>query len=167
MHRGRWGPAHLESGAAGNNTALGGIYRRGTHRRRTDGVTTYTAPRRGVSLTGMGGVALAFIVTLAGGAFDLLTGTGLRRGFAIALVIGAVLAALLVRLSDLFTVVVSPPVIYMLVSVLATIPNSNGAFHSKARLSALLANWLVYGFPEMATATGLAIVIAIVRRMRS
>jgi len=125
--------------------------------------TTYTAPGRGVTLTGAGAVALAFVVTLAGGSFDLLTGPGLRRGFAIALVVGAVLAAALVRTRDLFVVAVSPPLIYMLVSLLATFPRSNGAFESKTKFTALLANWLVYGFPEMATATGLAVVIAIVR----
>jgi hypothetical protein len=127
---------------------------------------TYTAPRRGVSLTGMGAVALAFVVTLLGASYDLLTGAGLRRGFAIALVVGAVLAALLVRVPDLFAVVVAPPMVYLLVSVLAAIPHSNGAFESKTRFTALLANWLVYGFPEMATATGLALVIALIRRSR-
>ena len=127
---------------------------------------TYTAPRRAVSLTGTGAVALAFVVTLAGGSFDLLTGPGLRRGFAIALVIGTVLAAVLVRTGDLFAVAVAPPLIYLLVSFLATIPHSGGAFESKTKFTALLANWLVYGFPEMVTATGLAIVIAVVRLLK-
>ena len=125
--------------------------------------TTYTAPRRGVALTGMGAVALAFVVTLAGGSIDLLTGPGLRRIFAIALVVGAVLAAMLVRTQDLFTVAVSPPLIYIVVSLLAAIPHANGAFESKTKFTALLANWLVYGFPEMLAATGLAIIIAILR----
>jgi hypothetical protein len=124
--------------------------------------STYTAQRRS-ALTGTGAVALALVVTLAGGSFDLLTGPGLRRGFAVALVIGAVLAAVLVRTENLFAVAVSPPLIYIVVSLLAAIPHANGAFESKSKFSALLANWLVYGFPEMVTATGLAIAIAIVR----
>jgi hypothetical protein len=124
--------------------------------------STYTAQRRS-GLTGTGAVALALVVTLAGGSFDLLTGPGLRRGFAVALVVGAVLAAVLVRTESLFTVAVSPPLIYIVVSLLAAIPHANGAFESKSKFSALLANWLVYGFPEMIAATGLAIVIAIVR----
>ncbi len=126
-------------------------------------MTTYTAPPRGVTLTGAGALALAFVVSLAGGAFDLVTGPGLRRGFAIALVLGAVLAAFLVRTRDLFAVVVSPPLIYLTVSILATIPHADGAFSSKTKFLALAANWLVYGFPEMAAATGLAAVIAIIR----
>ena len=125
--------------------------------------TTYTTPRREGRLTASGALALAFVVTLAGGAFDLVTGPGLRRVFAIALVIGAVLAAMLVRTTDLFAVVVSPPLIYLTVSALATIPHADAAFSSKTRFSALLANWLVYGFPEMATATLLAAVIAAAR----
>ena len=125
---------------------------------------TYTGQRR-VALTGMGAVALAFVVTLIGGSFDLLTGPGLRRGFAIALVAGAVLAAMLVRTKDLVTVAVAPPLIYIVVSLLASIPHANGAFESKTKFTALLANWLVYGFPEMITATGLAIIIAIVRQL--
>jgi hypothetical protein len=126
-------------------------------------LSTYTAQRRGLTLTGAGAVALAFVVSLIGGSYDLVTGPGLRRGFAVALVVGAVLAALLVRTKDLFTVVVAPPMIYMLVSLLATIPHSNGAFGSKAKFTGTLANWLVYGFPEMAAATGLALVIAVIR----
>jgi hypothetical protein len=125
--------------------------------------TTYTTPRRGAGLSASGALALAFVVTLAGGAFDLVTGPALRRGFAIALVLGAVLAAVLVRTTDLFAVVVSPPLIYLTVSALAAIPHADGAFSSKTRFSALLANWLVYGFPEMAAATGLAAVIAAIR----
>jgi hypothetical protein len=125
--------------------------------------TTYSTQRSGITLTGVGAIALAFVISLVGGGIDLATGPGLRRVFAIALVIGAVVAAALVRVKDLYAVVISPPLIYIMISFLAAIPHSNGAFSSKAKLASLLANWLVYGFPEMAAATVLAGVIAIVR----
>jgi hypothetical protein len=117
------------------------------------------APSR-ARLTGTGALALALLVTMLGGAYDLATGAGLRRAFAVALVVGTVLAAMLVRTRALYTVVVSPPLIYLAVSALASIIQPTGAFASKAKLMALAANWLVYGFPEMAAATGLAVLIA-------
>ena len=125
--------------------------------------TTYSTQRSGVTLTGVGAVALAFVISLVGAGVDLLTGVGLRRGFAVALVIGAVVAALLVRVKDLYAVAVSPPLIYITISILASIPHANGAFSSKKQFAALAANWLVYGFPEMAAATVLAATIATIR----
>jgi hypothetical protein len=125
--------------------------------------TTYNTQRGGVALTGVGAIALAFVIALIGAGVDLLTGVGLRRSFAIALVVGAVVAALLVRLKDLYAVAVAPPLIYIAISILASIPHANGAFGSKQKFAALAANWLVYGFPEMAAATILAAAIATVR----
>lgn len=126
--------------------------------------TSYRAANRGRSgLTAAGGLALAFLVALAGAGLDLLISSGLHRGFAVALVIGAVLAAMLVRTRSLYPVVVSPPLIYLAISLLAALVTPTGAFDSKTRLLALLANWLVYGFPEMAAATGLAALIAVIR----
>jgi hypothetical protein len=124
------------------------------------GGTIYSATPDRARLTGAGALVLAFLVTLTGAAYDLATGSGLRRAFAVALVIGAVLAAMLVRTRALYVVVIAPPLIYMAVSVLDSIIEPTGAFQSKAKLMALLANWLVYGFPEMAAATGLATLIA-------
>jgi hypothetical protein len=125
--------------------------------------TTYSTQRDGVALTGVGAIALAFVIALAGAGFDLLTGVGLRRVFAVALVIGAVVAAALVRVRDLYAVAISPPLIYIAISIFAAIPHANGAFSDKKKFLALAANWLVYGFPEMAAATGLATGIAIIR----
>jgi hypothetical protein len=125
--------------------------------------TTYSTQRSGITLTGVGAIALAFVISLVGGGIDLMTGSGLRRVFAIALVIGAVVAAALVRQKDLYAVAVSPPLIYIVISFLAAIPHASESFSSKTKLASLLANWLVYGFPEMALATGLAAGIAIIR----
>jgi hypothetical protein len=126
--------------------------------------TTYSSTQRGgVALTGVGAIALAFVISLAGAGVDLVTGVGLRRVFAIALVIGAVVAALLVRTRDLYAVVVAPPLIYLAISILAAVPHANGAFSDKKKFLSLAANWLVYGFPEMAAATALATAIALGR----
>lgn len=125
--------------------------------------TTYTAPQQGARLTTAGALVLAFVVTLVGVGVDLVTGPGLRRGFAVALVVGSVLAALLVRTRGLFVVVVAPPLLYLLVSLLVTAAKPNGVFDSKTKMMSVVANWLVYGFPEMAAATGLAALIAIFR----
>lgn len=125
-------------------------------------MTTYTSSQSSrLTLTGAGAIALAFIVAVLGAGIDVLTGPGLRRSFAVALVIGAVLAAFLVRRRDLWIVAVSPPIIYLVVAMLSGVTGT--AYSSKTALEAQFANWLVYGFPEMAAATGLAVLIALVR----
>jgi exosortase/archaeosortase len=130
--------------------------------------TTYSSRRSGgVTLTGVGAIALAFVIALAGAGVDLVTGPGLRRVFAISLVIGAVVAILLVRVKDAYAVAVSPPLIYMTISVLAGIAHSSTVFGSKRLFGAQLVSWLVYGFPEMALATALAVVIAVSRYLMS
>lgn len=125
--------------------------------------TARSAPSRG-SLTGAGGVLLMFVVAGGGAVVDLFTGPGgLRRVFAVSLVAGAVLAALAVRRRGLWTVLIAPPLLYVVMSLLSTLAAPEGVFDSTSKLWAALVGWLVYGFPEIAVSTGLAAVIAGVR----
>ena len=114
----------------------------------------------GSSLTSLGAVLLITVAALIGGAIDLLTGSGLRLAFAVGLVLGAAIGTALVRPGSLLTVVLAPPLVYLLASALSVL--ISGGFGGTG-LSDAATGWLVYGFPAMATATGVAVVIAGIR----
>lgn len=127
------------------------------------GVTT----RSHLGLTSAGAVLLMFVVAAAGGAVDVFTGPGgLRRTFSVCLVIAAALGSLMARRRSLWLVVITPPLLYVLVSFLGTFTAPAGVFDSTSKMGAALIGWLVYGFPEIAASTGTAAVIAGIRLAR-
>jgi hypothetical protein len=99
---------------------------------------------------------------MIGGCVDVFTGTGLRLAFAIGLVLGSAIAAAVVRRGSLLTVVLAPPLIYVVASVLSVIA-SPGGLGGAGRLYDAATGWLLYGFPAIAAATGIAVVIAGIR----
>jgi hypothetical protein len=106
--------------------------------------------RRGHPFGPLRAVLLLGAVALAGGVVDVVTGAGLRLGFAIGLALGSLLAAMLVHRSGLLVVVFTPPLVFLAASMLFVVATG----------------WLVYGFPTMATATGVAVVTAGLRIAR-
>jgi hypothetical protein len=99
-----------------------------------------------------------FLLTLAAAAADSYIGLGLGMITLIALTAGTVLATLAVRRNDLLSVVVAPPLVFVVVAFL------NIALAPSATLSLpTLATLLVRGFPAMGLATGAAIVLAVFR----
>ena len=118
--------------------------------------------RRG--LTATGAVAAALLLGVAGGAVDVLTGPGLREVFAVSFVTGCVLAALTVHREDLVAVVVMPPLVYVvLVVVGGAVERSGASGPFVTRQGVELVNALILGAPVLLAATGLALVIALVR----
>ncbi len=118
--------------------------------------------RRG--LTATGAVAVAVALGVAGGTVDVLTGPGLRLVFAASFICGCALAALLVHREDLKAAVIMPPLLYVGLAFVGAAVESNGAAGSFLGQQALeMANALVLGAPVLLTATGLALVIAVVR----
>lgn len=118
--------------------------------------------RRG--LTATGAVALALGAGLLGGAFDVVTGAGLREVFAVSFVAGCLLAALTVHREDLVAAVVMPPLVYVVLALIAGAVErtaGTGSFLTQQALE--LANALVLGAPVLMAATGAALVVAIVR----
>jgi hypothetical protein len=120
-------------------------------------------PRRG--LTAPRAVLLLVAVALVGGVADLITGTGLRLGFAVGLTLGALLAAMLVRRHSLLAVVFAPPLVFLVAS-LAFVLADPGQAGGNGKLIDAATGWLVYGFPTMVTATGVAVVTAGIRVAR-
>jgi cation transporter-like permease len=122
----------------------------------------HVADRRG--LTALGAVTLALVLGAAGGFIDVMTGSGLRTVFAICFIAGCAIAALKVHREDLIAAIVMPPLVYVVIALLA------GAFSKTAGVGGVLtrqalelATSLVLGAPVLLTATALAFVIALVR----
>lgn len=141
-------------------------------------MTTYESPephahsavsvgdRRG--LTATGAVAIALALGLAGGAYDVVTGSGLRSVFAVAFVLGCALAALTVHQEDLLAAVIMPPLVYLVLAFLGGVVEQTGQTGSFLAQQALeMANSLILGAPVLLSATGVALVIAGARALRS
>jgi hypothetical protein len=122
------------------------------------------AGNTGPSLTGTGAVLLLTGISAVAGVLDVLAGSSLRLIFAAGLVLGALIASLLVVRRDLLTVVFAPPLVFLAASAVAVLLGRGDA---GGGLIDLATSWLVYGFPAMAIATGVAGVVALIRRSRS
>lgn len=118
----------------------------------------------GRGLTAVGAVTLALVLGAVGGLADVLTGEGLRTGFALCFIAGSALAALKVHREDLVAAVVMLPLVYVVIALLAGAFSKTAAVGGWATRQALeLATSLVMGAPVLLAATGLALVIAVVR----
>ena len=95
--------------------------------------------------------ALVVLLVIAGigGLIDSLSGTQVRGGFNIGIVVSSIVAILLVRRSGMFPVVIAPPIVYSVASGTMLYIRSSGLSDHKALYDAA-ANWLVYGFPAIA-----------------
>lgn len=105
--------------------------------------------------------ALVVLLVIAGigGLIDSLSGTQIRGGFNIGIIVAAVVAILLVRRSGMFPIVIAPPIVYSVASGAMLYIRSSGLSDHKALYDAA-ANWLVYGFPAIAGATAAVLIIA-------
>jgi hypothetical protein len=119
--------------------------------------------RPGPTLTGVGAVLLLAGIAAVAGLLDVLAGSALRLIFAAGLVLGTLVASLLVVRRDLLTVVFAPPLVFVAASAVAVLL---GRGETGGGLVDLATSWLVYGFPAMAAATGVAVVVWLVRRAR-
>ncbi|WP_369258113.1 DUF6542 domain-containing protein [Geodermatophilus amargosae] len=115
-------------------------------------------PAAGSGLRGALAVLGVFVITLAGGAIDSFLGVGLGTLTLVTLVAATAVATLLVRRRDLLTVVVAPPLVFVAVALvnIALAPSASFTLPT-------LATILIRGFPTMVVATGVALVLAIVR----
>jgi hypothetical protein len=90
---------------------------------RKTGAPTVSKPKKqpGITLTGRGGIAVLFGITLLGSFLDVTVVPG------IAFVVGCVLAALATKRPDLPSLVVSPPVVFFLVTLIAKFIDALGS----------------------------------------
>lgn len=106
------------------------------------------------TLTGLGAVAFIFAVTLALATAESLLGIGLRLITLIALTGSTLLAGLWVRRSDIATIVVAPPLVFAAVAAGEIVLAPTLAF-----TPTVLASILVRGFPTMAIATAVGLLV--------
>jgi hypothetical protein len=99
-----------------------------------------------------------FLVTVVGAGIDSFVGVGLGMITLAALLASTTVAMLVVRRRDMFSVVAAPPLIFIAVAAL------NVALAPSAFLNLpTIATLLIRGFPTMALAAGVAIVVAVGR----
>ena len=122
----------------------------------------HVADRRG--LTATGAVAIALALGVLGAFIDVNTGRGLRTVFAICFIAGCGLAAMLAHREDLKATVVMPPLVYCVLALIGAALGHTTAAGSFVKGQALeLVSALILGAPVLYAATGLALLIALVR----
>ena len=121
--------------------------------------------RRG--LTALGAVTVALALGLLGGAWDVLTGPGLRTVFAVCFVAGCAIAAATVHREDLRAAVVMPPLVYVALALAAGAVEQTATDGLLMQQALELASSLVLGAPVLLLATGLAAAVAATRVWRA
>ena len=99
-----------------------------------------------------------FLVTLAGAGIDSFVGVGLGMITLGALLASTTVAMLVVRRRDMFSVVASPPLVFIAVAAVNIALAPSALFNLPT-----IATLLIRGFPTMAMATGVALVVAVGR----
>ncbi|WP_141437030.1 DUF6542 domain-containing protein [Blastococcus aggregatus] len=112
-------------------------------------------PATGGRIRGAVAVLGVFLVTLAGAGIDSFVGVGLGSITLIALLASTTVATLAVRRRDLVSVVVAPPLVFIAVAAL-----NIGLAPSATFSLPTVATLLIRGFPTMAMATAVALVLA-------
>jgi hypothetical protein len=113
-------------------------------------------------LPGWAAVVLLLVIAGIGGVIDQINGASVQGAFNWALILASVVAILAVKRSQMFSVVIAPPLVYFIASAGKLYFSSNG-LKDRAALTNAAANWLVYGFPAIAGATALVLLIAGIR----
>ncbi|MGI8882546.1 MAG: DUF6542 domain-containing protein [Jatrophihabitans sp.] len=106
-------------------------------------------------------IVLLFIAGVAG-LIDYARGETSRGMFNYGVVFAALVAILVVRRSAMFPIVIAPPIVFVLGKAFASILRGE-SLTSHGGLYDAGTNWFVYGFPAIAGATAVVLLIAGVR----
>lgn len=125
------------------------------------------APQRGRTrrergLPGWLAVLVLIAIAGVGGLIDSISGSAIRGAFNYGLVLASLIAILIVRRSQMFGVVIAPPLVYFVASA-GLLYVRTGGLHNRGKLIDAATNWIVYGFPAIAGATAVVLVIAGIR----
>jgi fumarate reductase subunit D len=160
----QWSPAGPTSGReqratrAAERRAQREAQLEGARRREPEADATPQAPERGLPWWG----ALLILVGIAviGGVVDAKSSS--QGAFNIAIIAASVISILVVRRSHMFPIVIAPPIVYSVASMFMLYIRSDG-LHDKKQIIDAAANYLVYGFPAIASATAAVLIIAGIR----
>ena len=117
----------------------------------------------GGKLRGLLAVLAVFLVTLAAAGVESFLATGLGIMTTIALAASTAVAALVVRRRDLLSVVVCPPIVFTAVAVVNLVAAPSVHISGIKAFGLLTITTLVQNFPAMGIATGIALVVGLVR----
>jgi hypothetical protein len=108
--------------------------------------------------------ALLLLIAIAGagGVIDTLGSISVKGGFNVGIVVASVVAVLAVKRSHMFPIVIAPPIVYSAAALFQLYVRSGGLDDREVVLDAA-ANYLVYGFPAIASATAAVLIIAGIR----
>jgi hypothetical protein len=105
-------------------------------------------------------------ITVLGAVIDSIASIGSDDGFNYGIVIASIAAILLVKRSNMFPVVVAPPIVYSVVAMVQLYLKSSLSNDKHGLINTVLdavQNYLVYGFPALASATAAVLIIAGIR----
>ncbi len=114
-----------------------------------------------MTLTGRGGVVVVFAFTLLGAICGGLFGLHGAQGFLF--VAGCLLAVFTIRRTDLLTLVVSPPLIFFLVTVLSAVTGSLGEKSFLVSVTLTVITTLTASMPWLFVGAVLVVLIAVPR----
>jgi hypothetical protein len=112
-------------------------------------------------LSGWAAILLLLIIAGIGGSIDQVTGSNIRGAFSYTLIGASLIAILVVMRSQMFGVVIAPPLVYLSASAVKLY--LGGGLHNRKVLLDAASSWLVYGFPAIAGASAIVLVIAGIR----
>jgi hypothetical protein len=113
-------------------------------------------------LPGWMAVLLLIAIAGVGGIIDSASGSAIRGAFNYGLVLASLIAILVVKRGQMFSVVIAPPLVYFVASA-GLLYVRTGGLHNRGKLLDAATNWIVYGFPAIAGATAAVLVVAGVR----
>jgi hypothetical protein len=113
-------------------------------------------------LPGWLAVLVLIVIAGIGGLVDSASGSAIRGAFNYGLILASLIAILIVKRSQMFSVVIAPPLVYFVASA-GLLYVRTGGLHNRGKLIDAATNWVVYGFPAIAGATAVVLVIAGIR----
>jgi Domain of unknown function (DUF6542) len=134
----------------------------------TVAATTYpgygaaAAKRRERGLPAWQALLILLVISAVAGLIDYARGLASGGLFGYGVALGSLIAILTVRRSAMFPVVIAPPLVYVGGKFVAA-SMRHQHFGSRTALVDIATNWLVFGFPAMAAATAVVLLIAGIR----
>ncbi len=113
-------------------------------------------------LPGWLAVLVLIVIAGIGGLIDSASGSAIRGAFNYGLILASLVAILIVKRGQMFSVVIAPPLVYFVASA-GLLYVRTGGLHNRGKLIDAATNWVVYGFPAIAGATAVVLVIAGIR----
>jgi hypothetical protein len=120
------------------------------------------AKRRERGLPAWQSLLILLVISAVAGLIDYSRGLAAGGLFGYGVALGSLIAILTVRRSAMFPIVIAPPLVFVGGKFVAAWMRHQH-FGSRTALIDIATNWLVFGFPAMAAATAIVLLIAGIR----